>query len=1782
MRIKFCVVYNLLIVLPHCDNGISDNQKIPRCEIRRTYMAEKSSLRKTVATVVLTSALVLLVAVGATVGRAFKKTSEDTSSNVDSNLPNPNQPDEDFKAMDIENVEKTGSYGLIDEYTIVYEDGTVSKFIVVNGEDGAEAFQPFPNDNGFVPTVRVGENGNWIVNEKDTGVVADTTRITTDPTTVHIGDDGHWYIGDVDTGSVAQGEPGTTPHIDPVTGNWFIGDEDTGVRAEGHDGKTPVIGANGNWWIGGTDTGVQASGGGSGGGQAGENGKSAYELAVENGFTGTVEEWLLSLVGPAGVGENGKSAYEVYCDSNEGDDLSESDWLLSLVGSSGNGISSIEGPETDGLYDTYTIHYSNSADTTFVVKNGQDGQDGSLTLFGNAEPDALQGRNGDSYINTQTWDYYVKEDNAWVEKGNLKGAQGLVGEAGKSIYAAEGAPSAELGNPGDSYVNVTNGDYYLKGNEGWGEAIGSLKGATGEAGNGIASIELSDDTDPTKTIYTLTYTNGDSDELEIAKPRSIVSIVRTNGNGEAGTVDTYTITYNYGDADTFTVTNGADGNTILTGETAPSDELGRQGDVYVDYVNLDIYLKGADAWSPGVSFKGDDGRGIAGIEKTNTEGLVDTYTITFSDNSTPFVFTVTNGAAGADGTKVVTGNGAPTVLTGFQENDAYIDSTTWNYYVLTDNGTELEWDLRGNIRGTSVTTANLGQNVVPSETTGYKVGDSLINLDDWNYYVLEKDTNDNLVWTLKGNIHYSPETYTITFDVNGGNEDNPENQVIYVGCGISKPTDPTMDNYYFQGWYTDDNEKWDFDKYVPTGDVNLTAHWSQFLLDKNGTLIGCSSEDYEVEIPQYVEGQLVTGIGDNVFKNSEYETITMPKSVTFIGKSAFEGCGSLEGVVIPNSVKEIGENAFKGCSYLNYVYFPQGLEYIGEYAFKNCSYLSGFFIPDSVREIGLGAFEGCNNLNSISIPFVGRSNCMNCDYGDYTTDNTLSWLFGNNTSNVPDYLRTVTVTRGTRNDGYDIYLDYSTNDYRITSNAFYGCSNIETIYLAETIEVIDDYAFSGCTNLRNLIYSNSIMLKEIRSSAFEGCTSLASIFIPRNVEYIEACAFMNCTSLEYVYFDENSKISSIGRSAFENCTSLKCFIEPERKLENDSRVYYQQRVFAGCTSMEKLVVNSMESTNAFSGRIVIQLPYFNIVQSNDPGTTIYDLEGYLFYNSATKDVWIYTSGSWQKVYNLLYESPSNATVTMNESGKPNNPSEGDIYIKTFVNNSTHNTQMYHANGRYEIYLDGKWQNRCMYPKTIGFFFGAIDNSVVPESLKTFVCREGDPISYNVAFKNATYLETIELGSIEEPSYYSSEPYTNIIGYQTFAGCTNLKSVNIPNGVKYVESEAFLDCSSLESIAFPTSVTKFHENVLSGCDSLRDVVIPFVGDKATSPTQTAFAYLFDGTDVPESVKTVVILGGTSIASHAFEYCAYIVEISIPNTVTSIGETAFADCSSLKSINLPVNNTYKTISQNTFSGCTNLKGIVIPNQITTIGVNAFRNCKSLSSLEIPASVTAINDMAFYSCNGLRNITFRGENGTVAIGSLAFSDCKYLEKVTNSLAIKSLGNGAFQNCGELTSINLKNCTAVGSYAFYGCYLLTNVVMPTSTSYTSVEASTFQECYSLADIRLSSSVTEIEAYAFSNCYSLKSVDLRNIAYIRESAFYNCYGLETITIDATNCNLVGENAFSGCLNVSRVIARHCQNTGAYQTWVSQRVDNTGGGNAVLANASATSPSSILLSVFAN
>ncbi len=182
--------------------------------------------------------------------------------------------------------------------------------------------------------------------------------------------------------------------------------------------------------------------------------------------------------------------------------------------------------------------------------------------------------------------------------------------------------------------------------------------------------------------------------------------------------------------------------------------------------------------------------------------------------------------------------------------------------------------------------------------------------------------------------------------------------------------------------------------------------------------------------------------------------------------------------------------------------------------------------------------------------------------------------------------------------------------------------------------------------------------------------------------------------------------------------------------------------------------------------------------------------------------------------------------------------------------------------------------------------------------------------------------------------------------------------------------AFAGCSSLESITIPSSVTSIGYGVFSCCSSLTEIVVD-----ENNPNYSSL----DG-NLYDKHKTALIqyAGGKTATSFV-----------IPNSVTSIGDSAFYDCSSLESITIP--NSVMSIGYEAFRYCSSLESITIPNSVTSIGGEVFKYCSSLESITIPNSVTSIGIYAFYDCSSLESITI--PNSVTSIGNYAFSGCSNL---------------------------------------------------------------------------------------------------------------------------------------------------------------------------------------------
>ena len=348
--------------------------------------------------------------------------------------------------------------------------------------------------------------------------------------------------------------------------------------------------------------------------------------------------------------------------------------------------------------------------------------------------------------------------------------------------------------------------------------------------------------------------------------------------------------------------------------------------------------------------------------------------------------------------------------------------------------------------------------------------------------------------------------------------------------------------------------------------------------------------------------------------------------------------------------------------------------------------------------------------------------------------------------------------------------------------------------------------------------------------------------------------------------------------------------------------------------------------------------------------------------------------------------------------------------------------------------------------------------------------ESNGIYYNILSEEdkiveVTYGDTKYVGDviIPESVNHNNQNYSvTTIGTDAFKSCSILESVKIPNSVTLIEYRAFLNCPLLTSV-----------------------------------------------DIPNSIK--------NIRERAFEECITLSSIVLPWSVTSIGEDAFKGCYNLISIDVENGNMVydsrdncnaiiETATNTLIQGC---KNTIIPNSVTSIGKSAFCDCSGLTSITIPNLVTCIGYGAFARCSGLTSITI--PNSVTSIGEYAFFQCFRLTSVTISNAVKSISQQAFEGCSGLTSITIPNSvTNIGWYAFSNCTGLTSVTIGNSVKI--IEPNAFSGCDNLSSLVIPNSVKMIQENAFNSCSNLKTIMLGNsLQSINSLAFQDCVSIKKI-----------------------------------------------------------------------
>lgn len=275
--------------------------------------------------------------------------------------------------------------------------------------------------------------------------------------------------------------------------------------------------------------------------------------------------------------------------------------------------------------------------------------------------------------------------------------------------------------------------------------------------------------------------------------------------------------------------------------------------------------------------------------------------------------------------------------------------------------------------------------------------------------------------------------------------------------------------------------------------------------------------------------------------------------------------------------------------------------------------------------------------------------------------------------------------------------------------------------------------------------------------------------------------------------------------------------------------------------------------------------------------------------------------------------------------------------------------------------------------------------------------------------------------------------------------------------------------------------------------------------------------------------------TSIGYRAFANTS-VTSVTIPNSVTTIGNQTFEHCLQLTSVTIP--NSITTIPESMCRLCSNLTSVNIPNSVTTIGVAAFME-SGLTSLTIPSSVTSIEG-AFIGCSNLSSICVDENNPNydsrdncnaiiIKNSEVLLTGCKN----TVIPNIRGIAGSAFRGCTELTSITIPNTvSSIGSAAFEGCTGLTSITIPNTVS--DIGQGTFDGCINLTSVTLPNSLTAILSDTFYGCTGLTSITIpEKVTTILDGAFDGCDNLTSVTVAWASPISISSNVFPNRANAT-------------------------------------------------
>lgn len=892
-------------------------------------------------------------------------------------------------------------------------------------------------------------------------------------------------------------------------------------------------------------------------------------------------------------------------------------------------------------------------------------------------------------------------------------------------------------------------------------------------------------------------------------------------------------------------------------------------------------------------------------------------------------------------------------------------------------------------------------------------------------------------------------------------ENCPALTSLYIGNNVGRIPSKAFKNCGFSGSVTIPNSVTEIGGEAFTNCSNITTVTiGEGLTKTNGWLFsGCTNlatvnynainctnwNTYETwkdctSLTTLTIGPNVESIPNGIFKDCSFAcNLVLPNSLLTIGDNAFKNCSGFTGdLIIPDNVTTIGGNAFNGCSgFTGDLTIGNAVETIGEYAFANCTGLQGTLtIGESFNHfVGTWgkAFDNCSGLTVLNY------NATNATLG--------GWYWLNNCTS----LTTLNIGSNVQAIPAEAFRDLNFSNAIVIPNsvttigiyAFRNCDNITTITIGEGVTSMASQAILDCDGLTTVNYNavncnvgnttinhtwlyncsmaTTLTIGEHVQSIFNGAFSrrydgvsfIGNLTLPSSLQSIGEEAFLDCTGLTGNLVIPNS-VTSIGKKAFSGCTGFTGNLTIGNGLTViDERTFHGCNGFIGTltigSSVETIGYEAFRGCSGFTGDLTIPNSVITLGRN-----CFYDCSGF----DGTLTV-------------------GEGVVNINESAP-----FGNCSSLTAINYNAINATKPES---------GNWLWNC-------------------NALTTLTIGPNVESIFESAFDGKSSLT----GNLVIPNSVTT------IGKNAFKGCSGFNgTLTLSNNLTSIGEAAFRDCTGLTgTLTLPSGLTAIEAEAFRNCRSLTgDLVIP---DGVTTIGNSAFRS-FQGMTGSLTIPSSV----TSIGSNAFNDCRFTTLYY--NAINADLDNSWLDYSD-NLTTLVIGNQVQAIPDNAFKNKRFEGQLVIPNSVTSIGASAFYNNDYFTGdLVIPNSVSVIGNSAFENCEGF-NGTLTLSNSLTDIGSYAFNGCRYITGdlvIPNSVAV--IGASAFQSClgfnGTLTLSN--GLTVIEQSTFWGCSNLTgDLVIPNSVM-TIGNAAFFDDRGFNGELVIGESVETINSDCFKSAYN-------------------------------------------------------------------------------------------------